>query len=450
MRTPRRPIRPTGAAFTLSLLVACDAALDCPEPTGSGAPGLVFETRRPVDVIAISIDTLRKDAVGRYSGGGDTPFLDELLAESVVLDDFRACSSWTLPGMACAMTGQSTVDLGVEPLALGDSADEKLPDDLETLATALSDAGYQTHLISASWLVTTATALGNGYAKDQFLSGGDAERVTERAMVVADALSRDEELPFFLHIHYRDPHSPYEPPDEYAGDVGELGDLDPRTEAGIREIQDNWHKLSGDEQDELVGVIEQLYAGEVRYTDAMIGELWEALEAMGALEETLVVLWSDHGEQFWEHSSFQHAWAHHGEEGDAIAALWAPTLFANPWDGPTLQQDLVPTVLDALDLPAIEGCTGHVVGTAPSPRTRLAVTVRDGEPASLSAEQGTHRLHYWWDGEASFYDLESDPAETDDIYRRRDRDLRCLWRDLEAEIERIGEDELGKPRGVGP
>lgn len=436
------------AMLALGPLNGCAVPLDCPTPTAGGEPALRFDGDPPVNLIAISIDTLRKDHLGRYGGGTDTPFLDRLLDESVALDDLRACASWTLPGMACSVTGKSTIDLGVEPLMLGIGATDELPGDLATLATHLGERDYRTVLVTASWLFSDNTALGNGFARADVMGDARADRVTDSAVAAAANLL-DSDAPFYLHVHYRDPHAPYNPPDEAAGVGSDLGELDPRTKAGIQAIQHAWPDLSDDERSEVLADIERLYAGELRFMDTMIAELWADLEELGATDRALVVLWSDHGEQFYEHGDLQHAHSLYSEEADVFAAFWAQGLPAGTWDGPTLQQDLAPTILEALGVDPDDSHTGLPIGTAPEPRTRFAVTARNGDPPVMSAERGSKRLHYWWDGRQELYDLWEDPAETDDIFRKRDMDLRCMWQELTPELQRLDTSDVGPPSKAG-
>ena len=81
-----------------------DANTSSPVPLSP--PGIVtFEGTPPTNVLLVSLDTLRRDRVGRYGGGANTPFLDALFDRSIVLDNHRSCSDWTAPSMTCALTG---------------------------------------------------------------------------------------------------------------------------------------------------------------------------------------------------------------------------------------------------------------------------------------------------------------------------------------------------------
>ena len=149
-------------------------------PSSEGA--LSFSGAAPRNLLIISIDTLRKDRVGRYSGGGDTPFLDGLLAESVVLDDLMACANWTLPGVYCAVSGHAMFEAGLEPI---DPSRLEQPDyidpDLGTVASWLNDAGWATSLVTTSKLFSRALPTGNGFEDEVFEADMDAAQVADAA-----------------------------------------------------------------------------------------------------------------------------------------------------------------------------------------------------------------------------------------------------------------------------
>ena len=109
------------------------------------------------NVLLISIDTLRRDALGRY-GGAETPFLDGLLAGGVPLDDHRSCSNWTLDAMTCVLSGRYAWDLDYAPsagTALNEGRDVGgLPEGVELLADHLRAAGFDTALATPPTLRT--------------------------------------------------------------------------------------------------------------------------------------------------------------------------------------------------------------------------------------------------------------------------------------------------------
>jgi hypothetical protein len=153
------------------------------------APGegraLDFDGAPPANLIIISIDTLRRDRVGRYSGGDDTPFLDSRLASGVALDDLMACANWTLPGVFCAVTGRSMGEAGMEPIDPARLEEVGyFPEEMGTLAGWLAEAGWATALVTTSKLFSAALPTGRGYDEEVFDSDMDAARADRRGSVV--------------------------------------------------------------------------------------------------------------------------------------------------------------------------------------------------------------------------------------------------------------------------
>jgi hypothetical protein len=178
-----------------------------------------------------------------------------------------------------------------------------------------------------------------------------------------------------------------------------------------------------------------VYRGELRYWDHAFAEMWAELEAAGYLEDTLVVYFADHGEQFGEHDGFQHGKALYSEENRVPAAFWARNLVPGRYLGPTIHQDLAPTVLDALGLDPSDAHTGAIIGLEPEDRARFSFCYLPGycDPM-MSVVAGDHQLIYRWDGKKVFYDVAVDPDEQNDLYSRTDPEVQALWGRLQPEI----------------
>lgn len=391
-----------------------------PEP---GEPVVRFPAP-PRNVLMISVDTLRRDHLGRY-GGGPTPFLDRLLAESVVLDDFVQCANWTLPSVACTLTGRSPVSLGVWPRLT--AAPQPLPD-AGDLAGWLGGAGLYGILVSSNFWLSPIGGTTHGYAEVAHVGDvplvevwREAERRLDDAL--ADGVDR-----WFLHLHLLEPHAPYDPPEAY---LSGLADLDPAPwDLSQREehytAREGWPELSEAERALLEAHLRVRYQGEVQWLDDQLAAVWAELDARGWLDDALVVLWSDHGEQFWEHGRQSHAWQLHAEETDAIAAFWARDLPARAFSGPTHALDLVPTVLSALDLPLPGGLEGFPVGLAPEARLRFQEAhARSGVEQTVLGEG--FKLRYHWSGRVQLFDRGDDPGEQRDLWDPEDKDARALW-----------------------
>jgi arylsulfatase A-like enzyme len=394
---------------------------------------LVFSGPRPKNVLMISVDTLRRDHVGRYMDGESlTPFLDGLLAEGVALDDFTQCANWTFPGMVCTLSGRTPSDNQFVP-RFDREFRKPVPLDRPTLATRLSSAGWSTFYESTNTWFGPSWQTATGY-EERILTGIlHAEGVLgEAAEYVAEA----DPNRWFLHVHVKEPHAPYAPLNDFlegledleplAWDLGEFAQHYESTEA--------YPALTSDEQALLESHMRLRYRGEVQWLDRQLSDAFDTLEGLGLLDDTLVVMWTDHGEAFWERGHQTHAYTLHGEENDAVALMWAKNLKPRAWTEPTASVDIVPTVLQALGRPVPEDVSGHVVGKAPPDRTRHALTLgRIGAISSI--ERAGLKLMFSWDGHATAYDRTVDPDEADDRFDLEDPHVLDLWEALRTEVD---------------
>ncbi|MFZ5481286.1 MAG: sulfatase [Myxococcota bacterium] len=413
---------------------------DTGEPAAPG-PALRFQGERPRNVLVISIDTLARDVVGRYGGGDATPFLDGLAEEGFVLDEHASCSAWTLPGVICAITGSDPLDLGLVPHVGSDASQVAgLPPDTPTLATHLQDEGLQTALVSANGYLGSFVNTSTGYAEyvDVLAARGDA--VTAEVLQLIDAPRLDPGQPWLLHVHYLDPHAPYDPPAEYLAGFEAFGEFpwDLTTDEGLYEAGLAWGSLPEDEQARVRAAVEFLYARQVRWLDDQVAALWAALDERNMLDDTLVLVWSDHGEQRWQHGSRGHGGSLYVEENGAIAFFWAKSLIPGRWDELTTHKDLAPTVLEALGDDVPDEMTGAVVGTASPDRPVFATVWPMGDaPPIQYVRVGNDELLYEWSGRKRVYDLAADPEEQAATYDATDPVVLALWSELLPRVEAV-------------
>jgi arylsulfatase A-like enzyme len=394
---------------------------------------LVFSGDRPENLLMISIDTLRRDHVGRYMDGESlTPFLDGLLAEGVALDDFTQCANWTFPGMVCTLSGRTPVDNSFAP-RFDREFRKPVPLDRPTLASRLDAAGWATFYESTNTWFGPSWQTATGY-QTRILTGLlHAEGVLEEA---AEYLAAEAPERWFLHVHVKEPHAPYAPLNDFLEGLDELDPLtwDLGEFAQHYESTEAYPTLTGEEQALLETHMRLRYRGEVQWLDRQLSDAFATLDGLGLLDDTLVVMWTDHGEAFWERGYQTHAYTLHGEENDAVALMWAKNLEARAWTEPTTSVDVVPTVLQALGQPVPSDVSGLVVGTAPPDRARHALTLgRIGAISSI--ERAGLKLMFSWDGHATAYDRTVDPDEQNDRFDLEDPHVLDLWNALRTEVE---------------
>ncbi|MEQ1502365.1 MAG: sulfatase-like hydrolase/transferase [Myxococcota bacterium] len=419
-----------------------------PDPTATstgtatstpGDPGpLVFSDGRvPRNLLIVSVDTTRRDRVGAWSGLPTTPFLDARLAEGVRLDDHRTCSNWTAPSMLCATTGHDPRDLGFWP-STWDPEVADIPDDLPTLARSLADAGFETTLVTGNPVFSRDFDTAQGFGTVILRDFAPADEIADRAIAQVDALQATG-APWLLHVHFMDPHREYCPPDAYRAGLDALPDIgfDLCTQLNaalaVRDDHDDaW-------QGALLDRLHVLYDGELRYFDDTLGRLWAAADDRGALDDTLVVWMTDHGEQQLERGVVDHGFDLFAEENRAGAGFWAKTLAPGAWSGPTLHQDLAVTLEALYGRPIPPTATGIPLGQAPADRVRsvFAYSVPDYGVPQLAVIAGDRALHYAWDGVRAFHRLDVDPAERADAYDPADPEVVALWAALDPEVQRV-------------
>jgi len=300
---------PIGAAVALGLLAT---AL---------SPGLSAPQRKTgLNVLLITIDTLRADRVGFYDPKHPlTPAIDRFAADSAVFLRAFAHTPTTLPS-------HTNILLGMNPAAHGvhDNANFVVPAGPPTLAEYLKSAGYATGAFVGGFPLDSRFGLGRGfeiYDDDFRAKAGDAgieagrERRARTVLDSALAWLAGKTSPWFLWVHCYDPHDPYTPPEPFLARYGR----DP-------------------------------YDGEVAYTDSVMETLFRYLEDRKLGGRTIVVLTGDHGESLGEHGETTHGFL------ASNAVLRIPLIIRSPGEKPRLisqnvsHVDIFPTVCDILGL----------------------------------------------------------------------------------------------------
>ena len=282
---------------SLRKLVVVAALVSClilPGCSGSPAP----EDKRP-NVLLIVVDTLRADRLGCYGAERETsPAIDEFAASAVRFDRAYSTAPWTIPSVASMFSGRFPSSHATT------SFDRQLPDELQTLAEALREAGYGTAGVISHVALDSRHNFDQGfevYLESEAL-GHDhlsTEGVTRQALEQLDRLA-GEPAPFLLFAHYFDPHYNYLRHPEYGFAPESAGRLDGT--APMRELLPMAESMSPEE----ARFLRDLYDGEVRYTDQGIGRLLQRLDELELSDETIVVLTADHGEEFLEHGNLGH------------------------------------------------------------------------------------------------------------------------------------------------
>jgi tetratricopeptide (TPR) repeat protein len=282
-----------------------------------------------LDVLLITIDTLRADALGCYGGpGGATPWVDRVAREGVRFELAHAHSVVTLPSHANILSGRYPFQHGVR-----DNAGFRFPAEVDTAATLLERAGYRTAAFVSGFPLDSRFGLDRGFDvyEDSFAQGlggrefGLPERRGSQTVALAKAwLDEAGEQPSFAWVHLYDPHSPYAPHEPWAS------------------------RFPG-----------QPYLGEVAAADAALGPLLGPLLDAGREARALVAITSDHGEGLGDHAEQTHGTFAYETTLRVPLVFYAPRILpSRAVAHPARHVDILPTVLDALGLEAPAGLAG--------------------------------------------------------------------------------------------
>jgi arylsulfatase A-like enzyme len=408
-------------------------------------------------VILISLDTLRSDALahGEPGAGSTTPHVDRLVADSIHFSSGVTEIPFTLPAHMSMLTGAAPDVHGV----FGE--DDRLPRGLATLAELLAEAGYATAgVVSSDWL-GPGFGFARGFERYERIEHGleFAERVNRAALDSLDWIHGGGRPPF-LFVHYYDAHSdsaqggnrrPYWAPEELSTD------LDPECREGLCTPGGEcatgyllWASHHPDEVDaRALRCLQESYRAGVRALDEGVGALLAGLEARGLYEPALILLTSDHGEEFGEHGQFIHAQTHH--ESVAIPlAIKLPGGREGGGRDPRAAQlaDLLPTILGVLELEMPPGMTGSDL-LAPSDRApSIAVAQNKHRPERYALMEGRWKLiHDFITDRTRLYDRELDPEEVVDLARERPDVVAGLMSRLEARLREYREIRASVPSG---
>jgi arylsulfatase A-like enzyme len=415
--------------------------IDC-APVASGSGVVQFDGDAPTNLLFIGIDTLRRDHIGHYNPDIDSPtdFLDGMMEESVVLNNHRACTNWTYGSVVCLMAAKTGIEMGWAADLASTTGLPTISADEELVVDWFKEAGYHTRFAGTGLFTQESFNVVNhfDYAYPDDLSY--AETVTNRIIEQVQA-ARDKGQPWYVQGHYFDPHIPYDTlPDAYKDEVNALpalsSDYPVNTNWLASGMPGLWDSYDSGTQSLILQHVEAWYRGEIRFTDDQIERLLNTLDDLGALDDTLVVIWTDHGEQFWDHGEWEHGRGLYHEETGAMAFLWSKNIQPAQWDGVTSHTDLVLTIMDAMgmEIPDAISETARVAGTAGDGAVAVSYVVR-GDESAIALDRGDKRLLFNWDGDFEYY--VADPTEQDNVYDADDADVQAMWECLEPQAREL-------------
>ena len=371
------------------------------------------------NLLLVTLDTTRADRLGCYGyEKARTPAIDSLVNHGVRFDDAVTSVPITLPSHATMLTGLYPPNHGARDNGVHHVVDEHV-----TLAETLAAHGYDTAAIIAAFVLDERFGLAQGFQYYEFevqqTEEGPGTAIADRpADDITDAAlrwlaGRDKlaaKPPFFLWVHYFDPHRPYTPPAEH------------------RRMSEN-----------------RPYDAEIAFMDAEFQRLLDGLDERGLRERTLIAVASDHGEGLGDHGEVTHGILTYESTMRAALILSCPALFDRAYrDSERVVGlvDLRPTLEDLLGIPLTQPCDGQSLLRAESDPDRaiyietLLPTHRGGWSALYGLRR--HRDKYVLAPQSEYFDLLEDPEELDNLHASNPPALAPLSQQLAELMERWG------------
>ena len=451
-----------GGVFALALLLRLPGGVE--GPAGHQGSGVTQSgAEKPPNVLLIILDTVRAKSLGLYGRELETsPFLDRWAEEGTVFGRALATAPWTLPSHASMFTGQQSSMLSTHFLA-------RLDGTYPTLAEELSAQGYATGgfvgnllfasrysglargfheyddfpvsigqtVLSVAWgrRLAASDLLRNRLGAHELLNRKSAASIIDRFLSWREDVRESGDAPYFAFLNLFDAHEPYLPPEPFdrrfapdrsRGDLLHVVSLWGGNEA-IRPMK--WEMSETDRELDL-----GLYEGGIAYIDSELERLFGTLAERGDLDETLVIVTSDHGEQFGEHGLYRHI------NSVYMPLLHIPLIVRYPErvpagtrvDVPVSLRQIPATVIDLLDLRSTATFPGPSLarawseGAAPPAFSELrpGLVEREWYPVAggplYSLVEGS--LHYIRseEGHEELYDLSLDPDELTNLVDHAD------------------------------
>lgn len=358
-----------------------------------GEPVVSTRKRDARRVVLVFLDTVRPDRLSLYGASRDTSAaLDPMLQDAVVFDAARSIAPWTLPSARTVMTGR-------QPEEYAES---------ETLSERLSGLGWATAMFAGNVYLSANFDMDRGWGLHKVTLWPQATQVVDDALAW---LQDHEGQDALLQVQFMEAHLPYDEPLSYQ-----------QRYAGVRPpgLRDGFH-LSDIRSlkpltDAHKAYIVDRYDNNLRY---LTDEVARLLSALGP--QDVVVLFGDHGEEFWDHGGFEHGHTVYEELLRVPLVIGGPGVTGGRVAAPVSLLDVVPTIYDLLGLDAVE-----VDGRSLVPLMRGGEVPEDWADRALGFGRPLYGADRWgvledghkWStsaGASRLVDLEVDPAERDNL-----------------------------------
>jgi arylsulfatase A-like enzyme len=428
--SPEVVIRRIGIAVLILWLSAC-----APPPA---------ETELP-NVLLVSIDALRADHLSCYGYDRQTsPVLDGLAARGTRFSMAFVNTHGTPPSHATLLSSlyQEThrVGIGSEPMV------HTLPTGVEMVQELFSAAGWHTVAVTGGGFMSADYGFSRGFDVYVDRAGRVARQAEELAKHIRSVIGSGR--PVFAFLHTYQVHSPYAPPKRFRKLFGEYeSSIEATSEALLELNSDAGREFSREDFEYL----ESLYDGEIRFTDEVLGSLLASLDAIGFLDNAIVVVTSDHGEEFGEHGGILHG-GKLFEELLRVPLIISGTGIDRGVVDPALVSlvDVAPTLLALAGLEIPDSMEGRNVFNRPAPERWQDQRVYSQYGDALYCVRTPRwKLIHRTDGRnVKLFDLHRDPGERRNLRTRYPEVVDALISELEEWRAARPQLDLGSSREV--
>jgi len=421
------------------------------------------------NVILIIIDTARPDHFSCYGYERETtPRIDQLAKEGVRFENAISASPWTLPSIASILTGlwphRHLAGYPVKDPETNQEGLTYLSESALSIAEILSQNNYQTAGFFQNPFVDPGFGLNRGFDTYDYFPG-DNLHIRRADMVFKQAIDwlekyRNKRKPFFMLIHLFDPHLAYDPPAQFMlpfiyGYKGKMTPPFNPDDAFLEKIRKGEVKYDAEDQKFIIG----LYNGELGFVDNWVGVFMDYLKDKKLYEQSLIILTADHGEEFWEHNSFEHGHSLYQE------LLRVPLIMRFPGKengGSVVKErvslvDLAPSIMTYLGIDTPFQGTGRsfisMPGAVVKPRERaiIAELNRIGDPLQAIYSGDYKAILNRVNGNIEIYNLKDDPKETKNLFGTKQSYPPEIIDQIRGVAEAIKQlDKEGKPATIAP
>jgi len=301
------------------------------------------------NVVVYLIDALRADHLGCYGYQHPvSPHIDQFAEQAILFERAQAQTSWTRASVASIFTGL------MPQVHSANDDDDALSESVTTIAEFLRTSGYQTGGFTANGNAGPNVGFAQGFDVFQHFGAARSEALNSEALSWLQGLAEDR--PFFLWLHAVDPHEPYMPPDDLRRRFAPMvTDPDLGSVARVLSITRNSEVLT----EGMISDLLSLYDAEIAANDRSLGALLGELRARGLYDDTLIIVVSDHGEEFYDHGGWTHGKTLYAEQLDIPLIVKLPGIRAGERISQVVQHvDILPTILDVVGLGRPMGIQG--------------------------------------------------------------------------------------------